>query len=249
MLYDSRKQTLAEEFGAGEKKCINKDSWMNATLENLNGLFNLYSEDLEFLYENEGFCATGDEEETEKSGVVISADGIKANVIVDGNSVGTTDTVIDLDEGAYAATLSKDGYIAQDIAFVVYAGKYTNTYATLVKEEETTEEATTKSIGAVLRATLNEANQSIPTPILVGENNWFCWEFENIGDMRWKGLVGVKLIDKNGNVFEYKGNSTYTQTVEPKEIKKLCVNCLVTGIEATTDNDGIEIKALLTKSS
>jgi len=245
-LYDSRKKTLAEEFGKGTNKCITDESWMQASLQSLNGIFKIYTEDMEWLYSEREFCATDVEETKTVQGVVINAGGIKANVTIDGIVKGTTDTIVYLDAGAYEATISKTGYVSQDIAFVVTAGNYDKQYVTLEKEAEETEEVeTTPIIGAILRATLREGSSTVPEPVVLGDTNWFGWEFENVGDTTWKGMVGVKITDETGNIFSYTGDSTKKQSILAKEIKKLWVTTTVTGINVDED---LEIKALLTKT-
>lgn len=249
VLYESRKKTLVEAFG--EEGCLTGESWMIATFQNLNGEFTLYSDDVEFMYNNQQYC-TPEEEEVDTTLIVREYNGVSADVAIDGVVVGKTNRFISIEAGNYTATVSADGYIPQEIAVIV-KDKTSNEYkyVTLEKEEETgtgTEEGseygTVTPLGAILTPTMNNKT---PSPIVAGDYNWFGWEFTNTGDTTWKGTVGVKLIDASGNVFSWGGDSTKKQSIAKGETKYLWAYCLVNN---TVDVKNIaNIFALLTATS
>jgi hypothetical protein len=229
VIYDSRKKELEEAFG-DKNKCLTSDSWLDATLQDLLGAFRLYTEDIDFMYNNVGACYT-EEAKTTKQGVVIYADGIRANVVIDGVTKGTTDRIIDLEPGPYTASLEKTGYVTQEIAFIVTSGKYAEKYATMVATpgEETEIPVETPTSGPILQLT---GNYSFPDPLEVGNNNWFGFEFKNVGDEKWYGMVGIHLTSKDGSGntisdFTFQGDATKKQTVQAGETKKLWVYCVV----------------------
>lgn len=225
-IYDSRKKVLAD--AVGKDGCIVESSCLAATLQNLTGELVLYPDDIEFLYKDRGcYNAT-----TSPTGVVISANGLKADVMKAGIKIGTTDsTMIPLSVGSYVVTLTKTGYIPQDVSFVVYADQITSKNVTLIKTSgdtgNGTEIPTTPTKGAILQQT---NNTKMPNPIVTGTPGWFGWEFKNVGDAEWVGTVGLRLKDKDGNVlFTWNGDSTKKQTVAVGATKYLWAYCTVTG--------------------
>jgi hypothetical protein len=247
VLYESRKNTLAETFG--QNGCIVDKSWMTATLQDLNGEFKLYADDISFLFNDRTFCAK--EAPATKTKVIIREyNGLSADVTVNSAIIGKTNTFIEIAAGDYTGTVSKQGYVSQDIAFVVKNGE-TNEYkyVTLVKVDETTQESeyqTPTAIGAVLTPTLRVLPGQPPT-IKVGEYVWFGWEFQSVGDTKWVGTVGVKLVDEDGTEFKWIGDNTKKQTVNIGEIKTLWAYCLIP-TNTIKANGNTKIYALLTKT-
>lgn len=247
VLYESRKNALAEAFG--QNGCIVDKSWMTATLQDLMGEFKLYTDDISFLYNERAFCAK--EAPATKTKVIIREyNGISANITVNGAIIGKTNTFIEIAAGDYTGTISKQGYVSQDIAFIVKSGE-TNEYkyVTLVKEETPSGEdeyQTPTAIGAVLTPTLR-ALPGQPPMIKTGEYTWFGWEFKNMGDLKWTGMVGVKLVDASGKIFSWTGDSTKKQSILAGEIKTLWAYCLV-DTTITPDAD-TKVFALLTKTA
>jgi hypothetical protein len=66
-----------------------------------------------------------------QTGVHINAGGLNADVLVNGAKVGATDGDIALVAGSYKATIQKDGYVSQDIAFDVLDKQVTTLAVTL----------------------------------------------------------------------------------------------------------------------
>ncbi len=248
VLYESRKTTLVEAFG--EEGCLTGDSWMIATFQNLNGEFTLYSDDVEFMYNNQQYCIP-EEDVVNTTLIVREYNGVSADITIEGAVVGKTNRFIPIEAGNYTATINADGYVPQEIAVIV-KDKTSNEYkyVTLIKEEEepeTNEESeygTVTPLGAILTPTMNNKT---PSPIVAGDYNWFGWEFTNTGDTAWKGMVGVKLVDTRGNEFSWTGDTTKKQSIAKGETKYLWAYCLVND---TVDVENIKnIFALLTKTS
>ena len=247
VLYESRKNILADAFG--QNGCIVDKSWMIATLQDLNGEFKLYADDIPFLYNDRTFCAK--EAPATKTKVIIREyNGLSANVTVNGAIIGQTNTFIEIAAGDYTGTVSKPGYISQDIAFIVKDGETSEyKYVTLVKEDEITGEdeyQTPTSTGPILTPTLRVLPGQPPT-IKVGEYTWFGWEFKNVGDTKWTGMVGVKLVDASGNIFSWTGDNTKKQSILAGEIKTLWAYCLVD--PTITPDANTKVFALLTKTA
>jgi hypothetical protein len=244
-ILETRKKTLVEAFG--KNGCIDDTSWMAATLQDINGVFRIYPDDMVFMY-NGDYCI--EDEETPTKVIVREYNGVSANITVDDKIIGKTNTFIEIEPGDYTGTVSKDGYISQEIAFVVTKGK-TNEYkyVTLIKETVTDDEdeyETPTGFGAILTPTMRILPSQPPT-IETGKYLWFGWEFRNTGDEDWKGKVGVKLVDSDGNIFQYTGDETKKQTVKAGEIKTLWVYCLVEN--TITPDENTKVYALLTKTS
>ena len=242
-IYDSRKKVLAD--AVGKDGCIVESSCLAATLQNLTGELVLYPDDIEFLYKDRGcYNAT-----TTPTGVVISANGLEADVMKDGIKIGTTDSVmIPLTVGSYVVSIEKEGYTSQALSFVVYADQITSKSITLVKKSsdtgDETEIPTDEKKGAILQQT---NNTKMPNPIVTGVPSWFGWEFKSIGDVAWKGMIGVRLKDTEGNIlFEWGGDKTKIQTIGIGETKYLWAYCTVTG---TGIDDNTKIFGLLTPTN
>lgn len=242
MIYDSRKKELAIAVG-NDEGCITNESWMRASWMDLNKELTLYPDDMKFLRNEIGYCTTTEEEELENQGVLISTPGaIKAIVIEDGEIIGETDTLIQLNTGAHTVTVAKDGYVSQDASFVVYAGKTASRYVILKKveseeeeeeEEEPEEIEVTTPIGALIKPTMNTKGTAI-NEIAVGENT-FGFEFRNIGDKTWYGRVGVKVYDEDGNVLFETLGSEARQNIKPNEIKYLWAYVEIPSLDGTPD--------------
>jgi hypothetical protein len=248
VLYESRKTTLVEAFG--EEGCLTGDSWMIATFQNLNGEFTLYSDDVEFMYNNQQYCIP-EEDVVNTTLIVREYNGVSADITIEGEVIGKTNRFIPIEAGNYTATISADGYVPQEIAVIV-KDKTSNEYkyVTLIKEEEEpetngeSEYGTVTPLGAILTPTMNNKT---PSPIVAGDYNWFGWEFTNTGDTAWKGMVGVKLVDTSGNEFSWTGDTTKRQSIAKGETKYLWAYCLVND---TVDVENIKnIFALLTKTN
>ncbi len=121
-ILETRKKTLAEAFGTDG--CINSTSWMAATLQDINGVFRIYPDDIIFLY-NGDYCIEKDETPTKV--IIREYNGVSADITVNGELIGTTNTFIEIEPGDYNGIVSKDGYTSQEIAFIVKKGK-TNEY-------------------------------------------------------------------------------------------------------------------------
>ena len=254
-IYESRKKELAQAFGDASK-CITENSWFMATFADLQGQFRIYTDDMEFMRSMPDYCIA--EELPTKQGVIINAGNLKANVRIAGSVIGTTDTIIDLEPGTYAATLIKDGYENYQLAFDVSAGKYVTNYATLTKlvtpptteEPNNTPEEPGERIPTSGPNVLPTGNQKVPSDVETGSEEWFGWEFKNHGDVTWYGKVGVKLrsFDDTGtqvDEFTYEGDEAIIQNIKPSETKYMWVKCVV----PTDFDEASEVKmaALLTR--
>lgn len=248
ILYDSRKVTLAETFG--ENSCIVDKSWLKASFQDLNGEFKIYPDDLEFMYKERKYCSPT-KTQTETKIIIREYNGLKANVTIDGKTVGLTNEFIVIKPGEYTAEISKNGYITQSIALIAAEGKTTEYKSvSLIKEKTPTTPIspnepivieTPHIIGALVEPTMKT---KMPTKIIVGDYNWFGWEFNNVGDEDWKGMVGVKLVDSEGSEFKWTGDAAKKQSLKVGEIKYLWAYCLITDTIKIDENT--KIYALLT---
>jgi len=232
VLYDSRKKSLAEAFG-DEKGCLKEDSWLTATFQDLKGQFKLYSDDMDFLYNNTEYCVPP-EKETPTQVIIRERNGVSADIIVNNETIGKTNKYLTLEPGNYEGTVYANGYISQDIAFTVEDGKTKEYNITLVKKETTetpTEYETPTPVGAKLILTMNtKGGAANLSDIKPGENVWFGWEFKNTGDADWKGKVGVRLYDsaKGEDIFVDDAIETgKVQTIKAGETKYLWAYILI----------------------
>lgn len=249
-IYESRKKELAAMYGTNG--CITMDSWLKATFSDANGGELLYTDDLAFMYRDGTDYCVPEETETPTKLIVREYNGIRADIMMNGEVIGKTNTFLEIEPGDYEMVVSADGYVTQNIAVIVTKGK-TNEYkyVTLVKtttpedetEETDTEYETEQPLGAILSVT---GNTKMPTTIMEGEYNWFGWEVKNTGDADWKGVVGVKLVGNDETEFKWAGDTTKKQTVKSGETKYLWAYTKVTEKPGTGD---IKIYALLTKTS
>jgi hypothetical protein len=248
VIYESRKKELAEVFG--QDGCVVEKSWMTATFQDLNGEIKLYTDDVDFLYKDRTYCTTP-ESEVKTKVVINENNGVSADVAVNGNVIGKTNTFIEIVPGDYIATISLSGYVSKNVPFTTTLGETRYAYITLTKSTTDTipdtppdEYETPTQTGAVIRPTMN---MKLPKPVIAGAYQWFGWEFSNVGDSIWKGIVGVKIVDSTGKEFKWLGDSTKKQTLTPDEAPKyVWAYCLVdAGIKVDAN---INIYALMTKT-
>jgi hypothetical protein len=249
VLYDSRKKSLAEAFG-NDQGCIVESSWMKATFQDLNDQFKVYSDDMQFLYTNREYCAEVIEN-TPTLLVVRERNGVSADIIVNNESIGKTNTYITATPGNYTGTVYKDGYVSQELAFTIEDGKTKEYNITLIKKTTTStpvEYDSTTPVGAVLVPTMNmKGGAAALSSIRPGEYVWFGWEFKNTGDAKWTGKVGVRLYDAANatTIFQDDGVETgKTQSVNAGETKYLWAYVLVT--PETVINTNTKVFARLT---
>ena len=124
-IYETRKKTLAETYGV--EGCIDNDSWLKASFNDLQGNMLLYSDDMTWLYrDGVGWCLTPTEE-TKTKLIVREYNNINADIYKENAVIGQTNKFIEIESGDYDLVVKKTGYEDAQISVVVIKGK-TNEY-------------------------------------------------------------------------------------------------------------------------
>lgn len=56
----------------------------------------------------------------------------------------------------------------------------------------------------------------LPATIILGQNNQFSVGLENIGGAKWRGWIGLRLVDEYGKKFFYNGRSSIINPIHPQ---------------------------------
>jgi len=231
----SREQDLLASFGASG--CILDTSWQAAMQAELEGTTKITSTDMRFLLANKGKCT---KTLTTRTGFIINAGNLFANVYDGTTYKGKTDATIEIEPGLYLFTVKKTLYDDQEVPIQVEAGNITSATITLVKSTTPTgNEIPTGEIGtSKLEWT---GKRKFPSPISLGAENWFGIEVTNSGNKSWVGYIGVKLTGADGTEWKYEGDSTKATVVKIGETKYIW--CMTT-VPTTLGTGNISVSVL-----
>jgi len=204
----SREQDLLTSFGASG--CVLDTSWKDAMNAELEGTTKLTSIDMRFLLDNKGKCA---KTVTTRTGFIINAGSIFANVYNGATYVGKTDATIEIVPGLYVLTVKKTGYNDKEVPLEVKSGEIASATITLEKttvvpgeDEIPVDDTGTSKLSWT-------GNRKFPSPITLGKDNWFGIEVKNDGTKTWVGYIGVKLTAADGTPWSYTGDNTMATSV------------------------------------
>ena len=209
----SREQDLLASFGASG--CILDTSWQAALQAELEGTTKLTSLDMRFLLSNKGKCT---KTLTTRTGFIINAGNLFANVYDETTYKGKTDATIEIEPGLYLFTVKKTLYDDQEVPIQVEAGNITQATITLVKS--TPSDGTEIPTGEIGTAKIEwTGKREFPSPIQLGKQNWFKIELKNSGTKSWVGYIGVRLTGSDGTAWTYDGDSKYATVIKASETK------------------------------
>ncbi len=143
-----------------------------------------------------------------QTGIFINAGGIGMDVLVNGTKVGTTDTLIEMDAGAYTFVMQKDGYNTITLMENITQSNIRNITVYPALSNPAVE------VGPNISMTLTN-NKLVPNPIKYGIAQWFGLEVRNDTARAWKGYLGARLVDQAGTTEMIAPDKKLAQTVLP----------------------------------